>query len=62
MNQFARYYTNPTKEKIYNVISLEFSHTKLENYVKTPLLVSYLYFFPVVATALKITPSKSLQP
>lgn len=39
MAQFAKYYVNPDREKIYNVISLEFSHTRLENLVQTPLLV-----------------------
>lgn len=44
MMQFARYYSNPNRDKIYNVISLEFSHTKLENYIQTPKLVSDLYY------------------
>ena len=40
MANFAKYYSNTQREKIYNVISLEFSHTRLENHVETPLLVS----------------------
>ncbi|CAB4010287.1 lysine-specific demethylase 2A-like, partial [Paramuricea clavata] len=40
MMHFAKYYMNTERQKIYNVISLEFSHTRLENHVETPLLVS----------------------
>ncbi|XP_061580375.1 lysine (K)-specific demethylase 2Aa isoform X2 [Cololabis saira] len=38
MAQWTRYYETPVcqREKLYNVISLEFSHTKLENLVKRP--------------------------
>ncbi|XP_053741273.1 lysine-specific demethylase 2B isoform X1 [Synchiropus splendidus] len=38
MAQFVRYYETPEDErdKLYNVISLEFSHTKLENLIKRP--------------------------
>uniref|UniRef100_A0A8C7CUX4 Lysine-specific demethylase 2B n=1 Tax=Oncorhynchus kisutch TaxID=8019 RepID=A0A8C7CUX4_ONCKI len=41
MAQFARYYETPEEErdKLFNVISLEFSHTKLENLVKRPTVV-----------------------
>ncbi|XP_075754735.1 lysine-specific demethylase 2B isoform X6 [Pelodiscus sinensis] len=41
MSQFVRYYETPEAErkKLYNVISLEFSHTKLENIVKRPNVV-----------------------
>ncbi|KFR04886.1 Lysine-specific demethylase 2B, partial [Opisthocomus hoazin] len=41
MSQFVRYYETPEaqREKLYNVISLEFSHTKLENIVKRPNVV-----------------------
>lgn len=41
MAQWARYYETPEeeREKLYNVISLEFSHTKLENIVKRPNVV-----------------------
>uniref|UniRef100_A0A8C9QWN0 [histone H3]-dimethyl-L-lysine(36) demethylase n=1 Tax=Scleropages formosus TaxID=113540 RepID=A0A8C9QWN0_SCLFO len=39
MAQWRRYYETPAseREKLYNVISLEFSHTKLENLVKRPV-------------------------
>uniref|UniRef100_G3PY04 Lysine-specific demethylase 2B n=1 Tax=Gasterosteus aculeatus aculeatus TaxID=481459 RepID=G3PY04_GASAC len=38
MSQFARYYETPEEErdKLFNVISLEFSHTKLESLIKRP--------------------------
>uniref|UniRef100_A0A8D0GXZ0 Uncharacterized protein n=1 Tax=Sphenodon punctatus TaxID=8508 RepID=A0A8D0GXZ0_SPHPU len=41
MSQFVRYYETPEAErsKLYNVISLEFSHTKLANVVKRPNVV-----------------------
>ncbi|XP_018118737.1 lysine-specific demethylase 2B isoform X1 [Xenopus laevis] len=41
MSQFVRYYETPEmeREKLYNVISLEFSHTKLERVVKRPTVV-----------------------
>ncbi|XP_044138015.1 lysine-specific demethylase 2B-like [Bufo gargarizans] len=41
MSQFVRYYETPEteREKLYNVISLEFSHTKLEKVVKRPAVV-----------------------
>ena len=41
MAQFVRYYEAPEEErdKLFNVISLEFSHTKLENLIKRPTVV-----------------------
>ncbi|XP_077015895.1 lysine-specific demethylase 2B isoform X2 [Tamandua tetradactyla] len=41
MSQFVRYYETPEaqREKLYNVISLEFSHTKLEHLVKRPTVI-----------------------
>lgn len=41
MAQWRRYYETPPseREKLYNVISLEFSHTRLENLVKRPTSV-----------------------
>lgn len=41
MAQFVRYYETPEEErdKLFNVISLEFSHTKLENLIKRPIVV-----------------------
>ncbi|KAJ8346670.1 hypothetical protein SKAU_G00280710 [Synaphobranchus kaupii] len=42
MAQFVHYYETPEEErdKLFNVISLEFSHTKLENLIKRPTVVS----------------------
>lgn len=44
MGQWRRYYETPPseREKLYNVISLEFSHTKLENLVKRPASVDMI--------------------
>ncbi|XP_015117813.1 jmjC domain-containing histone demethylation protein 1 [Diachasma alloeum] len=39
MKEWQRYYEDPNKARLLNVISLEFSHTKLENYVQSPTLV-----------------------
>ncbi|XP_044000584.1 lysine-specific demethylase 2B isoform X1 [Gambusia affinis] len=41
MAQFVRYYETPEEErdKLFNVISLEFSHTKLEHLIKRPTVV-----------------------
>uniref|UniRef100_G3U157 Lysine-specific demethylase 2B n=1 Tax=Loxodonta africana TaxID=9785 RepID=G3U157_LOXAF len=41
MSQFVRYYETPEaqRDKLYNVISLEFSHTKLEHLVKRPTVI-----------------------
>lgn len=46
MAQWARYYETPEeeREKLYNVISLEFSHTRLENLVQRPATVSRVVF------------------
>lgn len=43
MSQWRRYYETPAseREKLYNVISLEFSHTKLEHLVKRPASVGH---------------------
>nr|XP_060628114.1 lysine-specific demethylase 2A [Anolis sagrei ordinatus] len=44
MAQWARYYETPEeeREKLYNVISLEFSHTRLENLVQRPNTVDLI--------------------
>ncbi|KAK0093438.1 hypothetical protein PV326_013533 [Microctonus aethiopoides] len=39
MKDWQKYYEEPEKERLLNVISLEFSHTKLENYVQSPTIV-----------------------
>ena len=40
MKEWEKYYNDPRKDRLLNVISLEFSHTRLENYVKRPNIVS----------------------
>ena len=40
MKEWEKYYNEPRKDRLLNVISLEFSHTRLENYVKRPNIVS----------------------
>ncbi|XP_075912797.1 lysine-specific demethylase 2A-like [Petromyzon marinus] len=44
MSQWARYYDSPAdqRDKLYNVISLEFSHTRLEGLVQRPAVVDKL--------------------
>ncbi|CAN2390205.1 histone demethylase activity (H3-K36 specific), partial [Pristimantis euphronides] len=44
MAQWAKYYETPDeeRERLYNVISLEFSHTKLENLVQRPATVNQI--------------------
>jgi hypothetical protein len=39
MKDWCQYYENPQRDRLLNVISLEFSHTKLENYVEAPTVV-----------------------
>ncbi|XP_034942287.1 jmjC domain-containing histone demethylation protein 1 [Chelonus insularis] len=39
MKDWQKYYEDSEKERLLNVISLEFSHTKLENYVQSPTIV-----------------------
>lgn len=45
MKEWQKYYENSEKDKLLNVISLEFSHTKLENYIHAPSLVIRLNYF-----------------
>lgn len=47
MKEWQRYYEEEDKDRLLNVISLEFSHTKLENFVTAPSIVSK-HFFNVV--------------
>ncbi|VVC24414.1 Zinc finger, PHD-type,Leucine-rich repeat, cysteine-containing subtype,JmjC domain,Leucine-rich [Cinara cedri] len=42
MKEWTKYYEDKEKDKLLNVISLEFSHTKLENYIKRPNIVREL--------------------
>ena len=40
MREWQKYFEEQDRDKLLNVISLEFSHTKLENFVESPLIVS----------------------
>ncbi|XP_033123248.1 lysine-specific demethylase 2B-like [Anneissia japonica] len=42
MAQFAKYYESEERDGLYNVISLEFSHTKLDELVQKPYVVQLL--------------------
>ncbi|XP_076345565.1 lysine-specific demethylase 2A-like isoform X1 [Tachypleus tridentatus] len=39
MKEWCKYFENPNRDKLLNVISLEFSHTRLEHYVESPTVV-----------------------
>lgn len=42
MKTWQEYYDKDNKDRLLNVISLEFSHTKLENFVEAPRVVRQL--------------------
>lgn len=42
MKEWQQYYDNPNRDRLLNVISLEFSHTKLENLVHPPRTVKLI--------------------
>ncbi|XP_058055890.1 jmjC domain-containing histone demethylation protein 1 [Anopheles bellator] len=48
MKDWEKYYEDPVKKKLLNVISLEFSHTRLENYVQSPAIVRQIDWVDVV--------------
>ena len=48
MKEWVRYYQNPERDRLLNVISLEFSHTRLENYVESPTVVCILFLIAVI--------------
>jgi F-box/leucine-rich repeat protein 10/11 len=48
MKEWQKYYEDTHKKKLLNVISLEFSHTKLENYVQSPSVVRKIDWVDVV--------------
>ncbi|XP_033627389.1 lysine-specific demethylase 2B-like isoform X1 [Asterias rubens] len=48
MAQFAKYYENKERENLYNVISLEFSKTKLEDFVQAPSIVRQIDWVDIV--------------
>ncbi|XP_043936030.1 histone lysine demethylase PHF8 [Protopterus annectens] len=42
LSEFVKYYNSPSRDKVLNVISLEFSETRLSNLVETPKIVRKL--------------------
>jgi len=48
MKEWTKYYEEPVKDKLLNVISLEFSHTKLENYIKRPNIVNITSYYQLL--------------
>ncbi|XP_001606028.1 jmjC domain-containing histone demethylation protein 1 [Nasonia vitripennis] len=48
MKEWQKYYEDDNKDRLLNVISLEFSHTKLENYVQSPTIVRQIDWVDVV--------------
>ncbi|XP_063229275.1 jmjC domain-containing histone demethylation protein 1-like isoform X2 [Bacillus rossius redtenbacheri] len=39
MKEWQKYFEDPNKDRLLNVVPLEFSHTKLQNYVEAPTIV-----------------------
>lgn len=48
MKEWQEYYDTVEKDKLMNVISLEFSHTKLDNYIQSPQIVRLIDWVDVV--------------
>lgn len=48
MKEWQQYYEDPHKNRLLNVISLEFSHTKLDNYIQSPTVVRQMDWVDVV--------------
>ncbi|XP_014211893.1 jmjC domain-containing histone demethylation protein 1 [Copidosoma floridanum] len=48
MKEWQKYYEDPNKTRLLNVISLEFSRTKLEHYVQQPKIVRQIDWVDVV--------------
>lgn len=57
MKEWQKYFDDPVRDKLLNVLSLEFSHTKLDNYVQSPAIVStpfstlyenFFHYYPVI--------------
>lgn len=53
MKEWQQYYETPNKERLLNVISLEFSHTKLEHYVNAPATVEFGSYGPTCESRTK---------
>ncbi|KAL7727299.1 hypothetical protein ACLKA6_016047 [Drosophila palustris] len=48
MKEWQQYYDNPQKDRLLNVISLEFSHTRLDRFVQSPEIVRQIDWVDVV--------------
>lgn len=48
MKEWQQYYDNPQKDRLLNVISLEFSHTRLDSYIQSPDIVRQIDWVDVV--------------
>uniref|UniRef100_A0A1I8NZB6 [histone H3]-dimethyl-L-lysine(36) demethylase n=1 Tax=Stomoxys calcitrans TaxID=35570 RepID=A0A1I8NZB6_STOCA len=48
MKEWQQYYDNPQKDRLLNVISLEFSHTRLDNFIQSPEVVRQIDWVDVV--------------
>jgi len=48
MKDWCKYYESKTKDRLLNVISLEFSHTKLDELVESPMIVKLLDWVDLV--------------
>ncbi len=56
MSQWTKYFLNPKREKILNVISLEFSHTGMDHFVEPPEVVRlYCVFLTAKLTILSLS-------
>lgn len=48
MKEWQQYYDNPQKDRLLNVISLEFSHTRLDSFIQSPEIVRQIDWVDVV--------------
>ena len=48
MKDWVAYYENPERDRLLNVISLEFSHTRLDHYVEQPTVVKIFEIFKYI--------------
>ncbi|XP_017088585.2 jmjC domain-containing histone demethylation protein 1 [Drosophila bipectinata] len=48
MKEWQQYYDNPQKDRLLNVISLEFSHTRLDRFIQSPEIVRQIDWVDVV--------------
>lgn len=48
MKKWCNYFNDPNRKELLNVISLEFSHTKLEQFVDSPAIVKQMDWVDLV--------------